>query len=258
LKHEEHLLDLYLDGALDAERRIEISDHLNGCSMCADYVANGEALRTAVQTRLRSVQPPSDLIDSIRTAVASVPAPPPAVRRSRRARPLLSVAAVLALLAIGAILALEVLNLQTSPALELTAELAAAHVRFAHDDSLLEVTGDRSTVLAWFQERVGFQSAAPDVPGYELRGGRIVMFDGHPATMLVYEDESTQEYISILTFATPFGDFSNMERAGAFRVGTIEDLAVAIWSDGDLYHALVGKLPQADVVRLASAASHEP
>jgi anti-sigma factor RsiW len=253
LNHDEQLLDLYLDGALDSGRRFEIAMHLLGCPFCSDYVAHGESLRSATQIRLRSVQPPAALIDSIRATIASAPSPPmPAGDRAARTRLLVPAAAVLTLLAIGAMLILEVFGRQMSPELDLMAELAAAHVNFANDDSRLEVTGDRATVTAWLQERISFQNSVPDVPGFELRGGRIVTFDGQTAGMLVYEDEPTKEYISILTFATPFGNFDDMAQSGDFRVGTSGDVAVAVWTDGELYIALVGKVTRAEVVRLAS------
>ena len=256
MTHDERLLDLYLDGALDTERHREVAEHLSGCLHCTEYVNRGTALRNAVRAQLRSVQTPDDLMDTLRATLASAALPPaPAERASHRTRALLPAAAMLTLLAIGALLLLQILDRQNPSALDVTTELATTYVTFAHDTSLLQISGDRSTVRSWLEERVGFPVSIPDVPGYELSGGRVVTFDGQAAAMLVYENEPAQTYVSILTFSLPAGELSNMDRSGAFWVGTTRKIAVAVWSDGDLAHALVGAATQDEVVRLASAAS---
>lgn len=257
MNHDEAwpLLDPLLDGTLDPERRWLVAAHLGECPRCGAYLADQARLGAMVRARLRDVPTPPGLTERIRLHLAQAEgtAAPPVSRRPRQLILLLPAAAVLALFLVGAWWLVQARDDQSAPALDLAGELAATHTLFAHDDTLLEVAGDPAAVAAWFGDKVPFPVATPDVPGYELQGGRLVTVDGRPAAMVVYENEAAQQYVSLVTFAAPVGDLAGLTTSDVFATGTQGEVAVAIWSEGDLRHALVADGSQADVLRLATA-----
>jgi anti-sigma factor RsiW len=260
LNHDEAwpLLDPYLDGALDSEPRWAVAAHVAECPLCAADVAERARLRTAVRARLRDLPTPPGLTERIRANLAhAAPASPTAATsRPRRLALLVPAVAALALVAAGVWWVARATVDRHDPALDLAGELAATHAVFAHDDTLLEITGDGAVISSWFADRVAFQVTAPDLPGYELQGARLVTVDGRPATQVVYEDEAARRYVSIITFEVPAGDLAGLERSETFVSGTRGEVAVAIWSDGDLRHALVADTTQAEALRLAAAAAN--
>ena len=149
-----------------------------------------------------------------------------------------------------------------APAADLGYELATQHALFAQDDQLLEVRGGAAAIQAWFGKRVPFPVTMPDVPGYKLEGGRLVAIGGQRAAQLVYEQEDTQRYVSLIHFRgtssihfqgstiVPFG----LNEPGRFATGRHGDLAFVAWSaaaGGAVRSALVARLPVADLAALA-------
>jgi anti-sigma factor RsiW len=249
------LLDQFLDGALPADARWAVAAHLDDCAICRAQVARQARLRGVVRQRLSALEAPPGLNGRIRSALAAeATAPQPA---SRMAPVLFSlrIAAVLIPALLGLwLLARVALPLADAPApSRLQRELAVTHMLFAHDESLLDVTGDAATVGAWFRDTAGLDVAAPDLSGFALVGGRLVTLDGEAAAQLVYERHPGDVYLSLLPIAVA-QDPDGHERspAGGTAVGSDQGATMVLTglADGTRV-ALVSTIPEAELQRLA-------
>jgi anti-sigma factor RsiW len=235
------LLDLYLDEELDAGRRRAVAEHTAGCARCSDYVGEQSHARRAVRAQLSEVPTPAGLVERIRATVerAERTRTAGAQRRPNPRALLFPALAMLALVVVAAWWIARATDDQPSPKLDLVGELAITHATFAHDDTLLEVTGEPGTIAVWFTGKVPFPITVPEVPGYEFEGARLVTIDGRAAAQVVYEDEEAQQYVSLITFEAPTRTLAGLTSSDTLASGAKDGIAVVIWSEGDLRHALV-------------------
>jgi anti-sigma factor RsiW len=253
LNHDDawSLLDSYLDDVLDEQQRWAVATHLGECDRCNSYLANGVRVRAMIRTRLQDVPLPPNLTNRIREQIVGPNAESVHATSAfpRRHSVLMLAAASIALMVVVVWVALRVMDTgpEAAPSV-LARELAATHAIFAHDDSLLDVSGDQSAIVSWFADRVSFQIATPTIPGYELKGARLVTVDGRPAAQVVYEDEPTRRYVSLLTFEEPSGMSLH---ADTFTSWMQRDIAIVIWFDAGLVHALVTGIARAEALSLA-------
>ena len=114
------------------------------------------------------------------------PIPPPVRSRWRLALPTATFAA-------GAALAASILLLAPADADRAVAtELFSGHVRALQPGHLLDVpSSDRHTVKPWFEGRVDFAPAVPDLAadGFPLVGGRLDVIGGRTVAVLVYRHD---------------------------------------------------------------------
>jgi anti-sigma factor RsiW len=257
VKHDEAmwLLDPYLDGALDAERRWAVAAHAAECPLCSAVVAERARLRATVRSQLRDVPTPAGLSERIHANIARAGSAGTirASRRPHRLVLLFPAIAALALLVVGVWWVARATDEPRGSALDLSVQLAANHALFANDESLLEVSGPPTAIASWFGDKIAFPVTLPEVPGYELQGARLVAVDGKPAALVVYENEAARRYVSLLTFTAPVDDLVGLTQSGNFTTATQADIAVAIWSDGDLHHALMASASQDEVLQLATS-----
>jgi anti-sigma factor RsiW len=217
------LLEPWLDSALGADQRWAVAAHVASCPA-----------------------------DRVRANVGQV-TPAPAYRR--RLTLVLPAVAAFALLLAGVWLVARATDDPDRQEVHLVGDLAASHDLFARDESMLEVDGGPDAVENWFVGKVRFPAEAPDVPGYRLAGARLITVGGRPASMVLYEDESEQRYVSLVTFDAQTADVDELTQSGAFLTGVSGETAVAVWSDGGLRHALIMIAPQDEALRLAAAVS---
>lgn len=240
----EPLLDPFMDSALDAETRWAVAAHLAACPTCQATLTHRAQVRRLVRQRASQVHAPPDLARRIRLALpVAEPAP-----RWVWPRPL--VALSMGLVALAFVLVALVANRPVAPSPDLAAQLAAQHTLFAHDDDLLEVSGDGA--VEWLQARVAFPVVAPDVPGYEFQGGRLAALEGQRAVQLIYEQEATKRYVTLLLF-DPLGPLARLRRPNAPPlVEQRGQAAVLAWSGQNTRVALVSEMSVADLQRLAA------
>jgi anti-sigma factor RsiW len=243
------MLDAYLDGALGASDRWRVSAHLDECAICRKRVAQQARLRGAVRDHLAAVAPPAGLSARLHDALAE-DAPSGA-----RAAPPWRTPIVLRLVALAApaVAALWLLIRVTAPvtgsAAVLHVDLALAHTLFAHDESMLDVTGEASRIEMWFREEADLAVPTPELDGYELVGGRLIALNGRPAAQLVYEADREERYLSLIRFANPAPTLNGYLHGG---VSTDQAGAVALvtWPIGENRTALVAAVPEGELREL--------
>lgn len=245
------LLDEFLDGALGAEARWQVAAHLAECPICRTHVATQAKLRSVVRERLMAVEPPPGLSMRLTTALTTEAIEPTPVNQNARSPlPIRLVAFVgPALAALWLVIAFAKPAVRSDG--DLTRELVATHVLFAHDESMLDVAGDGSVVAAWFRDAASLQVSAPPLDGYTLVGGRLIAFEGRPVAQLVYEGRSEEVYLSLLQFhynartlvPLPLGDDVAFDQQGP--------ISLATWVSGEKRVALVGTVPPDELHLLA-------
>lgn len=253
----QELLDEFLDGALGAEARWRVAEHLADCPECRAQVATQARLRGVVRERLTAVEPPPGLSSRLTSALAVEAVTPPLV--IPKARPPLPVRLVVVVAPVLAALWLLVVFAMPATRADdaLTRELVATHTLFAHDESLLDVAGDAHVVAAWFRDAAGLQVSAPSLAGYRLVGGRLIAFEGRPVAQLVYEGSPDGVYVSLLEFRRDprnplqraFGALGDDGQVAFVQQG---ELALATWVSGDARVALVGLVPAEELHRLVN------
>jgi anti-sigma factor RsiW len=247
------LLDLYLDEELDAEQRWAVAEHTAECARCGDYVGEQNRVRRAVRSQLSEVSMPPELVERIR---ANIERADQMHRRQEVRRPipralLFPAIAMMALVVVAVWWIARATDDQPGPKLDLVGELAVTHATFAHDDTLLEVTGEPGMIAVWFTGRVPFPVTVPEVPGYELEGARLVIIGGRAAAQIVYEDEEARQYVSPISFEAPTRALAGLTGSGSFASGMKDGIAVVVWSEGDLRHALAVESSSTEALGLA-------
>jgi anti-sigma factor RsiW len=179
-------LHAYLDGELDAARRVAFEEHLLVCPACARELEAQQAIQTALRDGGLRYRPPAGLEGRVRAGLRAAGDRP---RLLRRSVPWLAAAAVL----VGAGLAGWGLWLaHNAPTLEDRVALAVtdAHARSLQADTHLvdKLSDNRHQVGPWFPEKVGFRPPVPDLKGqdFELVGGRQDYLDRRPVAAVVY------------------------------------------------------------------------
>lgn len=189
MNHERALLLIhgYLDGELDLVRALEMEEHLESCTVCAQAYRNHLALRSALSENSLYRRAPAGLERRLRTSL----------HRAQPARPWLS-AFALRWLALGAailvlaVAALVVLRTAPGPAPDnrLADQVLSSHVRSLMVAHLTDVTSsDQHTVKPWFDGKLDF---SPEVnnfagQGFPLTGGRLDYVDDRAVAALVYQ-----------------------------------------------------------------------
>ncbi|MFN8590297.1 MAG: zf-HC2 domain-containing protein [Thermomicrobiales bacterium] len=242
------LLDEFLDGALGAEARWNVAAHLDECPVCRAHVAEQARLRQAVRGQVLATPVP-DLETRLRAAIAqeSAHSMPP---RTARIVPLAPRVAVFVGPALAAILLLLVVSGPMTVQPTAAADFTAAHFLFAQDESLFDVSGGAAQVEQWFREKAGLEVSAPDLVGWTLTGGRLVVINGQPAAQLIYEAEP-DAYLSVLRYrtgASPGALASDVVNPTLIRES---GAGVVSWSRGDAGTAIVAALPDRELRQIA-------
>ncbi|MEX0956098.1 MAG: anti-sigma factor [Rhizobiaceae bacterium] len=96
---------------------------------------------------------------------------------------------------------------------------------------------EQAHLVTWLGKRVGTMIVTPDFSeqGFHLIGGRLVPFDGQPAALLMYEDD-TGERLTILIGRDESG------RASGFRFDKADDVQTYYWTDNAIGYALSGRI----------------
>jgi anti-sigma factor RsiW len=168
------LVELELDGELDARSVLELREHVSRCPSCTRHAASLRALSEAAREHLRRFEPPAALED----------------RLLRYVRPRRRVSRAWAGTAVAAAAAAASVVLVAMPRRDtLVDEAVAAHARSLQLDHALDVeASDQHVVKPWFEGKVGFAVPVRDyaAEAYALAGGRLDYLDGRPAAALVY------------------------------------------------------------------------
>jgi anti-sigma factor RsiW len=258
--HETHMthseagakLDAYLDGALAAELRWAVAEHLSACPECQRYAGERARLREIVRGHAAAIEPPAELHDRLRSALAAQADGPPTLAPVtpfplQAAR----VAAVVGPLAAGLLLLLWVAGMRPAETPQLFTELLVAHALFAQDTSKLDVAGDAATVEAWFRSEAGLSVAVPEIPGYRFAGGRLATYDGQPVAQLVYRSDAEGLYLSLLRFKDQDANVDGAEVRDGYAVAEEGPTTFVTWATGEDRTVLIGESPPAEIEQVA-------
>jgi len=229
------LVELELDGELDARSVLELREHVARCPTCTRQAASLRALSEAARTHLRRFEPPPGFEDRLLRRIRP--------RTSRR----VWAGAALGLAAAAAVLV-------AVPRRDALVEQAvAAHARSLQLEHAMDVaTSDQHTVKPWFEGKVGFAVPVRDyaAEGFELAGGRLDYLDGRPAAALVYRHGKHLLNLFVLDAdgardAAPAGE--SMRGFSSWR-----------WRSGGLRFLLVGDVsgPELEALARRMAAEH--
>jgi anti-sigma factor RsiW len=117
-------------------------------------------------------------------------------------------------------------------------DLVDLHTTIVASAAPVEVLStDRHTVKPWFEGKVPFAVAVPELAGtpFRLIGGRVVFFRGKPCAYLLVQKGAHR--VSVFVFDAAF----------APRIGAMESMSIETWRARGLAYVAVSDLPRADL-----------
>jgi anti-sigma factor RsiW len=229
------LIHGYADGELDLMTSLEVEQHFQECSQCAEAHTTVQAIRARVKNSIPYFSTPPGLARRVRSSVRSVK------RGDRtwsvRPGPLLALAASLGLIiATGWGLA-RVLPARSEDAL-LTQELVASHVRSqllpSHQFDV--ASSDAHTVKPWFEGKLDFSPPVEDLAGqgFPLVGGRLDYLRNRAVAALVYQRR--KHSINLFIWPSPSGDEASPKKATSqgFHMIQWTRSGMTFWAVSDL------------------------
>lgn len=233
------LLDAYFDSELDFTASLRVEQHLAQCPECAGVLRNLGHLRAKLKPEVWNAYGKPDL-GAVRAAVRHATHAPggewPWWTRNW-------------LPAMAAVFALAILipwGLNRGPSAE--REIVDSHVRSLLAQHLVDVPStDRHTVKPWFQGKLDFSPDVPDLStrGFELVGGRLDVFDGHPAAALIYRRGG--HLINLWTARSASGDAPP-------TFSTMDGYQVAHWTTAAMERWAVSDINRDDLAKFVDAA----
>ncbi|MBI2375708.1 MAG: zf-HC2 domain-containing protein [Deltaproteobacteria bacterium] len=228
-------LSAHVDGMLASGERAEVDRHLRECEDCRERLASIRAVKHAI-ARLPSKEDPPGAIRARIEALRF------GERRPRRSLTWALVAlACLLIIISGTFVLIAAREDQTG----LFDELVADHLRSMPEAMPAEVAShDPSAVVRFFTDRTPFAPVAPELPRFQLVGGRLCRIKGRLFELLFYETNG--ETLSLFISDHPSADRSCYES---------RDHQVCTRSKGRLTLHLVGKRPPEELLALLDEAS---
>lgn len=178
------VLEMYVDGELDAARGAELQRHLETCVDCARAQQQLLALRQAVRAEAPRFSAPASLRSSVKAAVRQ------AARSRSPGAPWIRQWVPWAISA-AAILFAFFYSSPSGAAVDETQEIVASHTRsLLLPEHLTDVvSSDRHTVKPWFAGKIEYAPPVKSLEdnGFTLVGGRLDFVNRHKVAVLVYE-----------------------------------------------------------------------
>ena len=256
---------LHLDDELDAGERRLVESHLKTCAACRGAFNRERLFRAGIRRRRPLHVVPDDLRARAATLVDAGRAVSPGAGTRRRVHASPSGAArrlrayAVAVLIAGLVGLVGVRNV--SDVVVASAEAASfpgmavdVHKRHQRGQLPLELTTDAAgDISRWFEGKVPFVVTLPDYQEtsgqenrYEIRGARLVGFNGDYAAYVAYrmDRQPISLVITSTSVARPAGGDTISARGIAFHFEAIDGLKVVTWSHRNLTYALVSNLKE--------------
>lgn len=256
-------IDLYVDGELARNERLEVEAHTASCAECAGLLRQRRELKRSLRSLASSTPMSPEFRARLRGAIAAAPAPAasaPPVPHRPRVHTAAAFAAV-AVLSVGAPWHLTngspqessgVVAMEAAATPPLVSQAGQWHSR----QLPIEVTGpDHDAVRSWFRGKVDFPVVVPDLGRRGmLLGGRLGNVDDQLAAMLIYELDGAK--ISVMAVdAAPLGtSFGPETRSWESADG----FSVAVRSRNGVAYAFTASIPEQDLVSLLNASLSVP
>jgi len=239
----QNLIDAHIDAELDLVRTLEIEQHLQECSDCAQLYKNRQSMRAAIHTGSLYHKAPAHLQKRIQTSLRQTGKDAMPRRIPWR---LLS---VVASLVVVTIMTWSLLPLFSAPPVEesLVQEVLSSHVRSLMANHLVDVAStDQHTVKPWFDGKLDFSPPVVDLAsqGFPLIGGRLDYLDNRPVAALVYKYRN--HYINLFIWPStqnPNGSVTEVTRQG-YHVFFWTRSGMTYWVVSDLEESTLQKFVQ--------------
>lgn len=247
-RHSRGLVNLYVDGELDVDRRTRFVTHVNACADCARQLASAAALRDSIRAAAPRFAAPAGLAATICHSLDQAAA----AQRPHRGRwhEMMRLAASFAAVAVLSASLTWIAVAPGGPRVDgdgLTAALVDGHVHALMTNQVTSVlSSDQHTVKPWFAGRVEVSPPATDfaAEGFPLIGGRVDHVGGRSAAVIVYGHR--RHLIDVYVWS------------GADAPATVPQAAsrngynVSRWREGGLAFAAVSDLNPDDLGRLVA------
>ena len=258
-------LMLHLDGELDVGEQRLVRAHLETCGACRNAFRRERLFRKGIRRRRPLYAAPDALRARVASLVDTRRAMPPAAeaRRASGRAPssaaghLRAVSGVALLAVVVGLIGIRTISdavVAPAGAASFPAMATDVHQRHQRGELPLEVVTDTAADIArWFAGKVPFIVTLPDyqeISGqnvrYEIRGARLVGFDGGYAAYVAYrmERQPISLVITSASVARPTGGETIPAKGIDFHFETIDGLKVVTWSHRDLTYALVSNLEE--------------
>ena len=244
----EEELHAYIDNQLEPARQPHVAqylqDHPEVAHRAAAYRAQREALRAAFgPVAAEPIPPRLDLQLLIQQ------------RLGRRRTPWRAAAAVLLAFVLGGAGGWFLLERSPPPNASitlLTQEAVANHVVYTADRRRPTELGaeQRDDLARWVSNRLNYKVAPPDLTadGYSYMGGRLAATPDGPAGLFMYEDRAG---VRLTVFVLPL----SAARSMPIQHVDFANVDGCAWIDKGIGYTVVGRLPLAELRRLAEQVS---
>lgn len=249
-KDAQNLMHAYADQELELLTSLEMDEHLQSCSVCAQILDNNLALRSALKVEALYHKPGIALQNRIHTALRKADQAEP---KPRTALPLtwlkgtwLNAGAALAFVVV---LTWSVVPLLATRSAEdmMAQEIVANHVRSLLASHLTDVgSSDQHTVKPWFSGKLDFSPPVANFApqGFPLVGGRLDYLENKTVAALVYQRR--QHYINLFVWPT------DAETAITPKVLSRQGYQMAHWTQSGMHFWAVSELNQAELRQFVS------
>lgn len=247
----QNLIDGYIDGELDLVRNLEVEQHLQDCSACAQLYKNRQKLQAIIRTDALYHKAPPHLQKRIQTSLRRENPPRPIMRITPFS--LLSVAAVLFVVIASAWI---LINTLLAPAVNesLAQAVLSSHIRSLMVNHLVDVEStDQHTVKPWFDGKLDYSPPVVDLAqqGFPLVGGRLDYLDDRPVAALVYKRRS--HYINLFIWPST----SAFVAEGKVTAVTRQGYHLITWTKAGMTYWAVSDLEESELQEFVQLIQHQ-
>lgn len=252
---ERMMLDAYLDNELSAEEARQFEERLRTDPRLRRAVEEERTFRAALRAYVVKTQAPPELrtrMEALITSTLEAEATPPSswwekMRAWLESPPsvprwALAVYTMLLILLIGSGVWATRTLISPQETHSVFRKLGGKHVVYTSPAPVVDIRGTPDEIADWFRTRVSWSVRVPDIPGWQVVGGRLGEYHHQPLVYLLYKRDG--KYMALLLFTAREDDFPTNTRRNVdgkvVYIGTAWEHPLLLWREGDVGFALVG------------------